>query len=57
MLPCKPWPALNSQACDHRRHGPIASATPKNRKDKVERRQLVGKAPFPQRSPLCCVLH
>lgn len=29
MLPCKPWPGLNSQACDHPLHSPIASAIPK----------------------------
>lgn len=56
MLPCKPWPGLNSQACGHRLHSPLPPATPQNR-NKVERRELEGKAPVPQGSPLCCALH
>lgn len=47
MLPSKPWPGLNSQACDHPLNSRIAPP-PRNRKSKVERRPLVRKAPFRQ---------
>lgn len=37
MLPCKSWPGLKSQACDHTLNSPTAPATTKQEKQGGEK--------------------